>query len=48
MTDVRVSFKSLEDGEYVPIGCSYVCCHFIFDVKMEDFPGKHDLLLVDT
>ena len=44
MTDVKVMFKSLEDGEDIPIGYAYVLCHMIFDVKMEDFRRKARLV----
>ena len=29
MTDVEVAVKSLEDGEHVPIGYDYICCHMV-------------------
>ena len=44
MTDVKGVFKSLEDGEDVKIGYAYVCCHMIFDVKMENFRQKGQLV----
>ena len=36
--------KLLEDGENIPIGYSFVRCHIIFDVKMEDFSSKARLV----
>ena len=44
MTYVKVAFKSLDNGEDVPIGYAYVRCHKIFDVKMEDFLRKAQLV----
>ena len=35
-----MAFKLLEDGENVTIGYTFVCCHIIFDVKMEYFLRK--------
>ena len=40
MTDVKVAFKPLEDGDNVPIGHTFVPCNIIFDVKMEEFCRK--------
>ena len=39
-TDVKATFKALEDGEDLPIGYAYLLCHMIFDVKTEDFRQK--------
>ena len=44
MKDVRVAFRILNEGETVPIGYSFVRCHMIFDVKMEDFRRKARLV----
>ena len=41
MTDVKVVFKLLEGGDNVPIGYTFVRCHIIFDVNMEDFIRKY-------
>ena len=40
MTDVKIAFKSLEDGDDVPIGYAYILCHKKFDLKMENFRRK--------
>ena len=37
MTNVRVVFDVLKDGDCAPIGHKQINCHLIFDVKMEDF-----------
>ena len=37
----RVSSQILDENEEVPIGYKFIRCHMIFDVKMEDFCGKH-------
>ena len=37
MKNVRVSFKMLDDDEYVPSNHQFFKCHMIFDVKMENF-----------
>ena len=37
MNNVCVAFNILDDGKVVPKDHQYVCCHMIFDVKMEDF-----------
>jgi len=44
MKDVRVAFKILVDGQSVPIGYQKIPCHMIFDVKMEDFRRKAQLI----
>ena len=38
--DVKVAFKSIEEGENVLIGYTFVRCHMIFYVNMEDFCRK--------
>ena len=40
MMDVKVAFKPLEDGDNLTIGCTFVLCHMIFNVKMKDFCRK--------
>ena len=40
MTNVRVAFDILKDGDRAPIGHKYINCHLIYDVKMEDFRRK--------
>ena len=44
MTDVKVEFELLEDGENLPTGYNFVRCHMIFDVKMEEFCRKARLV----
>ena len=40
MKNVRIAFKILTNGEIVPNGHTFIKCHMIFDVKMEDFRRK--------
>ena len=40
MTNVRVAFDILKDGDRAPIGHKQINCHLIFDIKMEDFMCK--------
>ena len=40
MKNVQVAFKTLEDGEKIPVGYQEIKCHMVFDVKMEDFRRK--------
>ena len=40
MNNVRVAFQILDENEEVPIGYKFICCHMIFDIKMEDFRRK--------
>jgi hypothetical protein len=35
--NVRVAFNVLADGAAPPLDHLFICCHMIFDVKMEDF-----------
>ena len=44
MTNVRVSFDILKDGDRAPIGHKQINCHMIYDVKMEDFRRKARLV----
>ena len=44
MTNVRVAFNILKDGDRAPIGHKQINCHLIFDVKMEDFRRKARLV----
>jgi hypothetical protein len=44
MKNVRVAFKILPDGQSAPIGYQKIPCHMIFDVKMEDFRRKAQLI----
>eukprot|EP00804_Cyclotella_cryptica_P001262 CCRYP_012757-RA/>CCRYP_012757-RA protein AED:0.45 eAED:0.45 QI:0/-1/0/1/-1/1/1/0/166 len=37
MTNVHVAFDILADGAAPPPDHQFICCHMIFDVKMEDF-----------
>ena len=39
MTNNRTAFQFVKDGEQVPIGYKWICCHMIFDMKM-DFTRK--------
>ena len=40
MSNVRVAFKTLQDGETVPPGYQQITGHIVWDVKMEDFRRK--------
>ena len=44
MTNVRVAFEILKDGDRAPIGHKHINCHLIYDVKMEDFRRKSRLV----
>ena len=44
MKNVCVAFQILDENEGVPIGYKFICCHVIFDVKMEDFRRKSRLV----
>ena len=44
MTNVRVAFDILKDGDRAPIGRKHIYCHLIYDVKMEDFRRKDRLV----
>ena len=44
MTNVRVAFEILKDGDHTPIGHKQINCHLIYDVKMEDFRCKARLV----
>jgi hypothetical protein len=35
MTNSKMAFKILKEEESVPIGYKWICCHMIFDVKMD-------------
>ena len=44
MKNIRVAFQILNENEEVLIGYKFICCHIIFDVKMEDFRCKARLV----
>ena len=44
MENVRVAFEVLPDGKPIPIGCQFMSCHMIFDIKMDDFRQKTRLV----
>eukprot|EP00804_Cyclotella_cryptica_P009223 CCRYP_020308-RA/>CCRYP_020308-RA protein AED:0.33 eAED:0.33 QI:0/0/0/1/0/0/3/0/300 len=44
MTNVRVAFDILTDGAAPPPDHQFKCCHMIFDVKIEDFQCKAQLV----
>ena len=46
MTNVRVVFDILKDGDRAPIGHKHINFHLIYDVKMEDFRRKARLVAV--
>ena len=42
--NVRVAFQTLDENKEVLIGYKFICCHMIFDVKMEDFRCRDHLV----
>ena len=44
MTNVSVAFDILKDGDCAPIGHKQIKWHLIYDVKMEDFRRKAQLV----
>ena len=42
--NVRMAFQILDDDKPVPIGYTFILCHMIFDVNMEDFRYKARLV----
>ena len=44
LKSVKVAFKILDDNESIPPGYQEINCHFVFDVKMEDFRRKARLV----
>ena len=44
MTNLRVAFDILKDGDRAPIGHKQINCNLIYDVKMEDFRRKARLV----
>jgi hypothetical protein len=40
MKNVQVAFNVLADGVAPPPDHQFICCHMIFDVKIEDFWRK--------
>ena len=44
MTNIRVSFDILKDGDRAHIGHKHINYHLIYDVKMEDFRHKDRLV----
>ncbi len=44
MKNVQVAFDPLQDEVQLPTGYQFVRCHMIFDVKMEDFHQKAQLV----
>jgi hypothetical protein len=44
LKSVRVAFKILDERDSIPPGYQSIDCHFIFDVKMEDFRRKARLV----
>ena len=44
MTNIRVAFVILKDGDRAPIGHKQINCHLIYDVNMEDFRRKAQLV----
>ena len=40
MRDVAVAFDIKDVGEVAPVGYDFIPCHFVFDIKMENFRRK--------
>ena len=45
MKNIQVAFQILDEKEEMPIGYKFICCHMIFDMKMEDFRRKARLVV---
>ena len=45
MTDVRVAFKTLKEGDQQPPGYQYMQCHMIFEIKLDGFRRKARLVV---
>lgn len=44
MDEVKVAFHIIESGEEIPANYSFVKCHMKFDVKIENFRRKAQLV----
>jgi Reverse transcriptase (RNA-dependent DNA polymerase) len=44
MAAVKVSFKLLDDGDDAPVGYQQIKCHLIFDVKLDGFCRKAQMV----
>jgi hypothetical protein len=44
MAEVRKAFDILPDGKTAPVGYQKIPCHMVFDIKMEDFKHKAQLV----
>jgi hypothetical protein len=44
MTEVQKAFNILPNGTTAPVGYQQIPCHMIFDMKMEDFKRKAQLV----
>ncbi len=40
MKNMCIAFKHLNPGKRAPLGCKWIKCHMIFDIKIEDFRRK--------
>jgi hypothetical protein len=40
MKDVRIAFKCLNPGKHASLDYTWIKCHMIFDIKIEDFRRK--------
>ena len=40
MTNIRVAFGIMKDGDRAPISHKQINCHLIYDINMEDFRSK--------
>ena len=44
MKNVKVTFDVLEDGKDAPIGYQFINCHMVFDIKLDGFKRKCQLV----
>ena len=44
MNKVRIAFDIKEKGDKPPVGHTYIGCHLVFDIKMENFQRKARLV----
>ena len=44
MADIRVEFKILPDGSREPVGHQYMECHLVFEIKLDGFHRKAQLV----
>ena len=45
MKNVKIAFQTVAKGKQPPNVFQYVNCHMVFDIKMEDFQRKANLVV---